>query len=184
MNSTAELEKHQQPSASWGKSERTRNFASVSNSIFIILMSYHTAFWIQNLAPESEPREEAGQIWVKVPAKDAQHLLKQLHTKLAGQEVVWDACQYYQLSVSDAWTGWVMCADLHHHDQQIKYCIGSPQVKEDKEDQTWVGNRTMTGTCYLSTTTGMICSFLPRTEETGVLWLPHVSQDMGTTKLN
>ena len=41
-----------------------------------------------NLAPESEPWEEARQIQLKMPSKDPQHLLDQLCIKGGGQESV------------------------------------------------------------------------------------------------
>ena len=106
MTSTAELGKHQWPSTMGENLEEQQTFPEIQ----ILLLSFpchiNADLQMQNLAPESEPREEAAYICLKLPVKDLQHLLEQLCTK-QGQEVVWmpaNIITYLQATPKLAWS--------------------------------------------------------------------------------
>ena len=132
--------------------------------------------------------EEARQIQLEVPAKDPWHWLeqlntKQLNTKQRGQEAVKmpaSIINYLQWCLN--WLGHVCRLLPSWPTNHVLHCVPPGQRRWRRQNQRWTANIILTRTCNLSTATGTMCSSLPRTEESGVLWLPHVTQDTAAAK--
>ena len=93
-----------------------------------------------------------------------------------------DACQYHQRSASNAWTGWLMCADFQHHDQWTRYCTGFPQSRWERLKMNWWWN--VDWDLWLVNHPEWCAHPCQEQKKLIVFWLHHVSQDTGATKLS